>query len=191
VAVAGPPRYALFAESDIVLRFPLRVALERDIPAVAALIPLSVRGLQTEYYSAAQMDAALGPVFGVDRELIRDRTYFIVEHEGTLVGCGGWIFGSDAGRTADDNALLDPARDPARIRAFYVHPDWPRHGIGRRILTACEQAIALAGFHSIELVATLAGEPLYAAFGYAAVERWPIALAGGLTLPAVSMAKAL
>jgi GNAT superfamily N-acetyltransferase len=178
------------------LTFPLRIALERDIPAVAALIPLSVRRLQAEYYSAAQMDAALGPVFGVDRELIRDRTYFIVEREGTLVGCGGWsrrrsLFGSDAGRTADGNALLDPARDPARIRAFYVHPDWARHGIGRRILTGCEQAIALAGFHSIELVATLAGEPLYAAFGYAAVHRWTIALAGGLALPAVTMAKAL
>ncbi len=174
----------------------LRVAQERDIPALAALIPLSVRSLQAPYYSPAQMEAAIGPVFGVDRELVRDSTYFVVEQRDTLVGSGGWskrrsLYGGDAGRAAAESALLDPLRDPARIRAFFVHPAWARRGIGTRIMNACEEAIALAGFRSIELVATLAGEPLYAAFDYAAVERYDIPLPGGLALPAVRMVKTL
>jgi N-acetylglutamate synthase-like GNAT family acetyltransferase len=174
----------------------LRVARERDIPAIATLIPLSVRALQAADYSAAQMDAALGPVFGVDRELIRDGTYFVVERSGELVGCGGWssrrsLFGGDTGRAAGESALLDPAHDSARIRAFYVHPDWARRGIGRQIMNACERAIAQARFRSIELVATLAGEPLYAAFSFTAVERYEIPLASDLRLPVVRMVKTL
>ena len=176
--------------------FALRTAQDQDIPALAALIPLSVRALQAAHYSPAQMDAAIGPVFGVDRELIRDGTYFVAEFDQVIVGCGGWskrrsLFGSDAGRAAAESALLDPARDAARIRAFFVHPAHARRGLGRLILGACEQAIADARFRSIELVATLAGEPLYAAFGFDAVERYDIPLAGGLTLPAVRMVKAL
>ena len=178
------------------MTFALRQARERDIPALAALIPLSVRSLQAAHYSPAQMDAALGSVFGVDRELIRDGTYFVVENAGALIGCGGWsrrrsLFGGDAGRAAGESALLDPARDPARIRAFFVHPEWARRGIGRQILSACEQAIAQARFRSIELVATLAGEPLYAAFSFTAVERYDIALPDGLELPVVRMIKVL
>ncbi len=174
----------------------LRSAQERDIPALEALIPLSVRALQAAHYSPAQMQAAIGPVFGVDRELIRDGTYFVVESAGTIAGCGGWskrrsLFGSDAGRNARESALLDPARDSARIRAFFVHPDHARRGIGRQIMVACEEAIARAQFRTVELVATLAGEPLYAAFNYAAVERYEIPLPGGLTLPAVRMVKTL
>lgn len=142
------------------------------------------------------MEAALGPVFGVDRELIRDGTYFVVEHQQALVGCGGWskrrtLFGGDAGRARGQSELLDPARDAARIRAFFVHPDWARRGIGREIMNACEQAIAEARFKSIELVATLAGEPLYSAFSYTAVERYDIPLADGQLLPAVRMFKRL
>jgi len=176
--------------------FALRQAREQDISALAALIPLSVRSLQAAHYSPAQMDAALGPVFGVDRELIRDGTYFVVERGGALAGCGGWsrrrsLFGGDAGRDASEAELLDPARDPARIRAFFVHPDWARRGIGRQIMNACEQAIAQARFRSIELVATLAGEPLYAAFSFTAVERYDIALPDGLKLPVVRMVKVL
>ena len=174
----------------------LRVALERDIPALAALIPVSVRALQAVHYSTAQMDAALGPVFGVDRELIRDGTYFAVENGNAIIGCGGWskrrtLFGSDTGRGHRESALLDPAGDSARIRAFFVHPDWARQGIGRQLMGACERAIAQAGFRSIELVATLAGQPLYAAFAYTAIERFDIPLAGGLALPVVRMVKTL
>src|SRR5262245_6528083 len=113
------------------------------------------------------MEAALGPVFGVDRQLIDDGTYFVAEQPGGIVGCGGWsrrkaLFGGDRSRMAVDT-LIDPKRDPARVRAFFVHPDWARQGIGRCILKACEEAILKSGFKSIELVATLAGEPLYAA----------------------------
>src|SRR5436190_14128774 len=170
-----------------------RLAQEKDIPELEALIPLSVRALQASHYSAAQIEAALGPVFGVDRQLIRDRTYFVVEYEQHLVGCGGWskrksLFGGDAQRSGED-PLLDPKRDAARIRAFFVHPDWARRGIGKSILAACEAAIQKDGFCHAELVATLAGEPLYASFGYTANERYEIPLAGVLKLPAVRMSK--
>jgi len=172
-----------------------RFATDQDVSALEVLIPQSVRRLQAAHYSTAQMEAALGPVFGVDRQLIADGTYFVVEHEEQIVGCGGWsrrrsLFGSDTVRARQD-AELDPEQDSARVRAFFVHPDWPRRGIGRSILAACEQAIREARFRSIELVATLAGEPLYAAFGYAAIERYEIPLANGLGLPAVRMAKRL
>ncbi len=173
--------------------YPLRLAQADDIPALEALIPLSVRALQAPYYSAAQMDAALGPVFGVDRQLIADGTYFVVQHSDQIIGCGGWSrrgseFGGDGGRVGED-VLLSPERDPARIRAFFVHPDWARRGIGRSILLACEDAIRTAGFRNAILVATLAGEPLYASLGYRVVERFEIPLRGGLTIGAVRMAK--
>jgi predicted N-acetyltransferase YhbS len=113
-----------------------------------------------------------------------------------IAGCGGWsrrrsLFGGDAGRTAGEGDVLNPAHDAARIRAFFVHPDWARRGIGRQIMHACESAIGQAGFRSIELVATLGGEPLYAAFAYRSVDRYAIPLAGGLGLPAVRMVKDL
>ena len=173
--------------------FSIRLARENDIQTLEVLIPLSVRALQAPFYSSAQIEAALGPVFGVDRQLISDGTYFIVEHSGHVVGCGGWsrrraVFGGDRARVAED-AALDPAHDPARIRAFFVHPDWARRGIGRFILSACESAICAAGFREAVLVATLAGEPLYASFGYTVAERYEVELSDSLTLPVVRMAK--
>lgn len=174
--------------------YSIRLAREDDIPALEALIPLSVHALQAASYSPAQRAAALGPVFGVDRQLIGDGTYFVAEHRGQVIACGGWsrrraVFGGDRSRVGED-AALDPALDPARIRAFFVHPDWARRGLGRALLTACETALRAAGFRSAVLVATLAGEPLYAAFGYAVEERYEVPLAGGLALPAVRMNKA-
>jgi GNAT superfamily N-acetyltransferase len=174
----------------------LRPAQERDIAALETLIPLSVRCLQAAHYSAAQMEAALGPVFGVDRQLIGDGTYFVVELGAQIMGCGGWskrkaLFGGDSGRAQHEDSLLEPDRDPARIRAFFVHPDWARRGMGRSLLTACEAAILQAGFHTADLVATLAGEPLYASGGYAVVERYEIPLRDGLSLPVVRMRKRL
>jgi GNAT superfamily N-acetyltransferase len=170
-----------------------RLARDGDIPALEALIPVSVRALQAPYYSSAQMDAAIGPVFGVDRQLICDDTYFVVERDETIVGCGGWsrrrsLYGGDSGRAGEDE-LLDPQMDAARVRAFFIHPAWARRGIGRSIMITCEQAIAAAGFRTVEIVATLAGEPLYASFGYAAVERYEIAMRNGLGLPVVRMTR--
>jgi GNAT superfamily N-acetyltransferase len=172
-----------------------RLAIPADIPALEILIPLSVRGLQVAHYSAAQMNAALGPVFGVDQQLIRDGTYFAVEDAGRIVGCGGWskrktLYGSDRDRIVEDEEL-NPQLDPARIRAFFVHPNWARQGIGRSILQHCEAATIKAGFHHAELVATLTGEPLYARFGYTVVERYEAPMADGLSLPVVRMAKRL
>jgi len=172
-----------------------RLAGDADVPALAALIPLSVRALQSAHYSPAQMTAALGPVFGVDRQLIRDGTYFVVEHDDTIIGCGGWsrrksLFGGDGHRAGEDSEL-DPKRDAARVRAFFVHPDWSRRGIGRSIMVACEAAIRASGFRTVEIVATLAGEPLYAAFNYRVTERYEIPLANGLKLPVVRMTKQL
>ncbi|HWY74467.1 MAG TPA: GNAT family N-acetyltransferase [Verrucomicrobiae bacterium] len=175
------------------IRWIPRLAREEDIPALEILIPLSVRSLQAAHYSKAQMDAALGPVFGVDRQLIRDGTYYVVEQDGRIVGCGGWskrksLFGSDAGRPVEEDAL-DPKKDAARVRAFFVHPEWARRGIGRAVIIACERALLEGGFCAVDLVATLSGEPLYAAAGYTAVERYSIPMAGGLTLPVVRMTK--
>jgi len=170
-----------------------RLAREDDIAALEALIPVSVRGRQAAYYSAPQMEAALGPIFGVDSQLIRDGTYFVVEHDERIIGCGGWskrrsLYGGDGHRVEADPEL-DPRQDAARVRAFFVHPNWARHGIGRSIMAACERAIITAGFRSVDIVATLAGEPLYASFDCAVVERYEITLAGGLKLPVVRMTK--
>jgi len=141
-----------------------RLAREDDIPKLEALIPISVKKLRARQYSRAQMEPALGSVFGVDRQLIRDGTYFVVERDSQIIGCGGWskrnsLFGGDSGRS-DEDALLNPECDPARIRAFFIHPGWARRGIGRCILAACESAIQTAGFHFVELVATLTGAVL-------------------------------
>lgn len=170
-----------------------RLARDDDIPALERLIPLSVRGLQAGWYSPAQMEAALGTVFAVDRQLIRDRTYYVVESGGAIVGSGGWsrrrsLYGGDALR-AEPDPLLDPNVDAARVRAFFVHPQWARRGIGRSIMMECERGIMAAGFARVEIVATLAGEPLYAQFGYQVVERYAIGMKEGLELPAVRMSK--
>lgn len=170
-----------------------RPAVESDIPALEELIPLSVRILQAPFYTSAQMEAAIGTVFGVDRQLIRDETYFVVEHEGKIVGCGGWskrktLYGGDRERVGEDEQL-DPNRDSARIRAFFVHPTWARRGIGRSILVTCEHAALEAGFQKAELVATLAGEPLYASLGYAVAERYDAPMTDSLSLPVVRMTK--
>ncbi|HEV3238981.1 MAG TPA: GNAT family N-acetyltransferase [Casimicrobiaceae bacterium] len=174
---------------------PVRRAEARDVPALEALIPLSARALQAATYATAQIEAALGTVFAVDRQLIADGTYFVAARDGAIVGCGGWsrrrtLFGGEHGVVRDDS-LLDPAQDAARIRAFFVHPAHARQGIGRLLLAACEHAAGSAGFHRLELVATLAGEPLYRAFAFHAIERYDLQLPNGVPLPVVRMAKTL
>jgi GNAT superfamily N-acetyltransferase len=173
----------------------LRLARAEDIPALESLIELSVRESLSRCYSPPQLAVALGPVFGVDRQLIRDGTYFVAEENGAIVACGGWskrraVYGGDRERAGED-AELNPATDPARVRAFFVHPQWERRGIGRKLLEASESAIRAAGFHRVELAATLAGEGLYARFGYAVTERYDAPMPGGLTIAVVKMTKEL
>lgn len=175
--------------------WPLRFARDEDIAELERLIDGSVRELQAAFYSTAQMEGALGSVFGVDRLLIRDQTYFVVEEDQGIIACGGWskresLFGSDAARVKED-ALLDPQTSSARIRAFFVHPQHARRGLGRAILVACENAIHAAGFRTIELVATLPGVAFYHAFGYKTEERYEVPLVNGLNLPVVKMTKTL
>ncbi|MSU64811.1 MAG: N-acetyltransferase [Opitutus sp.] len=170
-----------------------RLAATSDIPALEELIPLSARALQVGYYSEAQIEGAIGTVFGVDRQLIEDGTYFVAVAEGRVVGCGGWskrksLYGGDRGKKEKD-PLRDPATEPAMIRAFFVHPEFARRGIGRRIMELSEAGALGAGFRAIEIVATLAGEPLYAGFKYDVVERFDLVLANQALMPVVRLRK--
>ena len=174
----------------------LRQATTTDIPALEKLICASVTALGAEHYTAEQISSALTHVFGVDTQLIADGTYFVAEIDGQLAGSGGWskrttLFGGDQSKADSLDSLLDPATEAARIRAFYVHPDWSRRGVGSRILAACEQAARAAGFSRIELVATLPGEPLYTAHGYKKAEAMQLETPDGESLPALRMTKAL
>jgi GNAT superfamily N-acetyltransferase len=171
----------------------LRQAVLADIPALRVLIDVSVRGLQTADYTPAEIEGALQSVYGVDSQLIADGTYFVVEAESVIVGCGGWskrktLFGGDRWSGRED-ALLNPQQDAAKIRAFFVHPRWVRHGIGSVILEACEKAAAIAGFTRFEMGATLTGVPLYSARGYVALENIEAPLANGESLTVVRMEK--
>lgn len=177
------------------MSWPLRIAGEEDAPALERLIELTVRQSLLRCYSEAQLAVALGPVFGLDRQLLRDGTYFAAEKEGGIIACGGWsrrvaVYGGDRGRTSADPEL-NPAFDAARVRAFFVHPDWERRGLGRALLETSEAAIRAAGFTRVELVATLAGEALYARFGYAVAERYEAPMPGGLTIAVVRMTRSL
>ncbi len=158
---------------------------------------MSVRGLMIQNYSRVQLEGALGTYLGVDTQLVDDGTYLVAEVETesgqVMVGCGGWsrrktLFGADQ-RPGRENALLDPAVDAAKIRAFFIHPDWARRGIGSKILEACENAALAAGFHRFEMGATLTGVPLYEARGYNATDSVDISLGNGEILKVVKMEK--
>lgn len=169
----------------------IRRATESDLPALSELIPLSVRALSRGYYTDPQIESAILHVFGPDSRLIADGTYFVAEEDARLVGCGGWsrrrtLYGGDQMKAQED-PLLDPAADAARIRAFFVHPEFARRGIGSRILRACMDAARAAGFRHFSLAATLSGVPLYRAFGFEERERFEIPLPDGLVLPVIQM----
>ena len=175
--------------------FTYRLAKLEEIEALTKLISESALRLQSDDYSRAQIQGALGTVFGVDTQLIKDTTYYAVDYEGSLVACGGWskrhtLFGADAAKTEPDK-LLDPSTDAARIRAFFVHPGFARRGIGNELIRRCEQAAQQLGFTRMELVATLSGERLYASVGYAALKHYTLNLVNGETMPVVSMGRAL
>jgi GNAT superfamily N-acetyltransferase len=170
-----------------------RLATLADVDELRALMQAAIGALQTPFLSAAQIESSR-TIMGLDTQLIEDHTYFVVEAAGHIVGCGGWsrratLYGGNQtpGRSP---ALLDPARDAARVRAMYTHPGYTRKGIGRFILTLCEGAARAEGFRRVELMATLAGEPLYRACGYTAVE-WVEDDRGGVAVPVVRMQKAL
>jgi GNAT superfamily N-acetyltransferase len=148
----------------------IRLAKTEDIPALTDFIALSVRGLSVNYYTHNQIESAIKYIFGVDTQLIADSTYYVAEVDGIAAGCGGWskrntLYGGDQHKSTND-PLLNPETDAARIRAFFVHPDFARRGIGRKIIEVCEGAAKNAGFTSMQLGATLPGVPLYTALGY-------------------------
>jgi GNAT superfamily N-acetyltransferase len=188
------PSAAISASTSI----SLRRAVAADVPRLREVIEASVRGLQAEDYSPSQIEGALKTVYGVDSQLIADGTYFVAEvseHKNgrVIAGCGGWskrktLYGGDqyAGR---EDSLVDPARDAAKIRAFFIHPQWARRGIGSMILEACENAAYEAGFRKLEMGATLSGVAFYRAKGYSPLETQAVPLRTGETLAIVRMAK--
>ncbi len=174
--------------------FSHRVATATDLPALGALMDRAIDQLQRDFLTPAQIVASHA-VMGLDSQLVADGTYFAVEEGDTLVGCGGWsrratLYGGDHSTKLRNARLLDPATEPARVRAMYTHPDYVRRGIGRSILRLCETAAAAEGFRRVELAATLAGEPLYRSCGYALVE--PLASkVEGVTVPLLRMIKTI
>jgi GNAT superfamily N-acetyltransferase len=171
----------------------IRRATEADVPALHALIEASVRGLQANDYTPAEIEGALGHALGLDSQLVTDGTYFIAEVGDEMVASGGWSYratlcGSD-GMTGREPASLDPATDAAKIRAIFVHPGWARKGLGSLMLAHCEEQARAAGFTRLEMGSTLTGAPLYRLRGYVAQERIGIPLPNGEALPIIRMTK--
>jgi GNAT superfamily N-acetyltransferase len=173
----------------------VRAARPDDIPAMEALIARSGIALSEGFYTREQAAAVTRHVFGVDTQLVADQTYFLIEQHGKLVACGGWskrstLFGADRTKQGAD-PLLDPATEPARIRAFFVDPSAARQGLGRMLLQHCTDAAAAGGFHTLELAATMPGVPLYLACGFEVVEPFEITLPGPIQVPLARMRKAI
>ena len=172
-----------------------RLAVPADAPAIAALMERAIVELQRPFLTPEQI-AASTLTMGLDTQLIADGTYFAIEDDGTLVGCGGWskratLYGGTHSAALRDDRLLDPASEPARIRAMYTDPAQVRRGIGRLILQLCEQAARGAGFRRLEMMATAAGEPLYAACGYHVIERVERMSPDDVAVPGAVMGKSL
>jgi GNAT superfamily N-acetyltransferase len=183
----------------------IRAATYDEVPVLRELIEASVRQLQAHDYTEKQREAALRTVFGVDSQLIADGTYLVADASAivsgsgnahakpAIAGCGGWskrktLFGGDQWSAREDS-LLDPARDAAKIRAFFVHPAWARQGLGTLILDACENAARTAGFNRFEMGATLTGVKLFSVKGYIPIKRLEVPLDDGEVLPIVQMEK--
>ena len=170
-----------------------RLATEADIPALHAIMDAAISGPLSTFLTPAQVEASR-MIMGVDSQLVSDRTYFLIEIDGVLAGCGGWSrriteYGGDhtPGRVP---ALLTPGIDAARIRAMYTAPEFTRQGVGRLIVGLCEDAARSEGYSRVELVATMGGEPLYRASAYREIERFEDDR-GGVAVPLVRMGKSL
>ena len=179
--------------------FTHRLATPADLEALRAVMALAIAELQKGFLTDEQI-AASNAVMGLDTQLIADGTYFIVEADGpdgkAIAGCGGWshratLYGGDHSKDLRDPAPLDPATDAARIRAMYTHPAFARRGVGRLVMTLCEDAARAAGFRRAEMMATLSGEPLYRACGYEVIERIAAPGPNGAQVPLIRMGKAL
>ena len=171
----------------------VRHATRADVNAIEQLIEAAVSELQKAFLDDRQIESSRA-IMGVDTRLVDDGTYFIVEMDGDVVGCGGWsrratLYGGDHSSGRSDE-LLDPRKDAARIRAMYTHPRYARRGVGRLILSRCETAAGHEGFRRVELMSTMAGEPFYLAFGYQTHERVTDDR-GGAPVPLVRMTKRL
>ena len=177
------------------MREPLRLARLDEADAIDALMKASTRDLFPAYYDAVQTEASIRFIASVDAALIADGTYFVAEIDGELVACGGWsrrdklYTGSGEGDT--DARLLDPATEPARVRAMFVRPDWTRRGLGRRILEACEAAARAEGFRKLALMATLPGRPLYEAYGFRGTGEMMVRMPDGVELACEPMEMSL
>ena len=177
------------------LAFTHRVATLGDLDALHAVMQRSIETLQHDFLTPEQVRAS-HKVMGLDTQLVRDGTYFLVESDDRIAGCGGWswrstLYGGDASVVSREPTPLDPATEPARIRAMYTDPDFVRRGVGRLVLNLCEAAAAEAGFRRATMMATMAGVPLYAACGYAAVEAAQDAVVDGIKVPLLRMEKQL
>jgi N-acetylglutamate synthase-like GNAT family acetyltransferase len=173
----------------------IRTATDHDVPQLRRLISESARRLSVGYYSTEQIEACVREIFGVDTQLIIDGSYYVVEVDGEIVAAGGWsarkaLYGGDQMKTGPD-ALLDPQIDAARIRAFFVHPDWSRRGLARLIFNHCSDAAWAAGFRNFELMATQPGEPFYSALGFIPGERVIVRLSGDVDVPFVRMTRTI
>jgi len=182
-------------DAPLLSAFTHRLAREADLPALRTLMARAIAELQRGFLSEAEI-AASHATMGLDTQLIADRTYFMVEADGVLAGCGGWsrratLYGGDHSTALRDARQLDPATDAARVRAMYTNPAFARRGVGRLILSLCEAAAAAEGFARVQLMATLAGEPLYRACGYQVIERGAAAPVNGVAVPLVLMGKTL
>jgi GNAT superfamily N-acetyltransferase len=176
-----------------VAEFTSRLAVSADIPALMVLMDAAITELQRAVLDEAQIESSRA-IMGIDTQLIDDGTYFVVESDREIAGCGGWsrratLYGGNES-PGRDSQLLDPTVDPARVRAMYTNPAYARRGVGRLILSLCEAAAAAEGFTRLELMSTLSGEPLYTAYGFRAVERLTDAT-GGAPVPLVRMEKTI
>lgn len=173
--------------------YSIRPATLDDRSEIQRLIAESARGLSRKYYDEAQIEGAIASVFGVDTTLIEDGTYFVVENAEGLIGCGGWsrrrtLFGGDQYETRDVS-YLDPASEPAKIRAFFIHPGHARKGVGRALLDRCESEAAAHGFRVLELMSTLPGVRFYQSCGYVEQGDFHLDLHENVKLELVPMRK--